>query len=188
MMDDHLTVDKTKSKYWIYFSHYPCHHDLPNDAEKEALTMLQLMVVRKRIHLIWILLHSYLSLPENLANLEGMARTPFSMPDIQRYIDFFNFSKTLEASDNDVPSAKGFVISNIIANFCASLTPYIIPQTKVDLNMPERPMVPVVPIGGRCSSLLLAGVCLLITYDASTLRTTCTDGRFNRTRGNHFWT
>jgi len=47
-LSDHLTVDKSKSKYWIYLSHYPCHHDLPNYAEKEALTMLQLMVVRKQ--------------------------------------------------------------------------------------------------------------------------------------------
>lgn len=42
------------------------------------------------------------------------------MLDIQRYIDFFNFSRTLEASHDDLPIAKGMIISNIIANFCAS--------------------------------------------------------------------
>lgn len=42
-------ADESRSKYWIYLSNYPCHHDLPSYAEEEALTMLQLMIVRKHI-------------------------------------------------------------------------------------------------------------------------------------------
>ena len=42
------------------------------------------------------------------------------MQDIQQYIEFFTFSKTLNASnDDDMPVAKKIIITNIIANFCA---------------------------------------------------------------------
>lgn len=46
------------------------------------------------------------------------------MQDIQQYIDFFNFSKTLATSpdlDNDIhkPVAKNIIIANIMLNFCA---------------------------------------------------------------------
>jgi hypothetical protein len=54
---------------------------------------------------------------ENLTNTDGVACTPFSMVDIQRYIDFFEFSKKLET--DGVPVAKSIIISNILANFCA---------------------------------------------------------------------
>jgi len=59
------------------------------------------------------------------------------MPEIQRYIDFINFSKTLEASCDDVPSAKGIIISNIIANFCASFPSVVsVPGLHITRRMP----------------------------------------------------
>jgi hypothetical protein len=56
---------------------------------------------------------------ENLTNTDGIACTPFSMVDIQGYIDFFEFSKKLEAKSGGVPVAQTIIIANIIANFCA---------------------------------------------------------------------
>ncbi len=113
-----VSAEESRSNYWIYLSNFPCHHKLPKNAEKDALTMLQLMIVRKHISQEPYT-YIFISRPENLADSEGVARTPFSMPDIQRYIDFLTFSRTLEDSHDDVPSAKGFIICNIIANFCA---------------------------------------------------------------------
>ena len=44
-----VSADESRSNYWIYLSNFPCHHKLPKNAEKDTLTMLQLMIVRKHI-------------------------------------------------------------------------------------------------------------------------------------------
>jgi len=43
------SADESRSSYWIYLSNFPCHHNLQKHAEKDAMTMLQLMIVRKHI-------------------------------------------------------------------------------------------------------------------------------------------
>jgi hypothetical protein len=43
------------------------------------------------------------------------------MEDIQKYIDFINFSKTLDTGNNKpINVATSIIITNIITNFCAS--------------------------------------------------------------------
>lgn len=41
-------TDSSRADYWIYMHNFPCHHRLPNYAETEALSILQLMIVRKQ--------------------------------------------------------------------------------------------------------------------------------------------
>lgn len=58
---------------------------------------------------------------ENLTNISGIAVTPFSMEDIQKFIDFINLSKSLDTgNDKPINVARSIIITNIIANFCAS--------------------------------------------------------------------
>ena len=47
-LSDHA-ADESRSKYWIYLCNHPCHHNLPISAEKEALTILQLMMTGEDI-------------------------------------------------------------------------------------------------------------------------------------------
>ena len=57
---------------------------------------------------------------ENLTNDTEQPCTPFSMQDIQEYIDFFDFSESLgNRPDGGMPTAKCVIIANIMANFCA---------------------------------------------------------------------
>jgi len=92
-------VDR-KGHYWVYFHNFPCHRELPGGAETEALGILQLMVA------------------QNLTNISGIAVTPFSMEDIQRFIDFINLSKTLDTgNEKPINVARSIIITNIIANF-----------------------------------------------------------------------
>jgi len=41
------------------------------------------------------------------------------MLDIQRYIEFFDFSKKLEERQGGMPISKAVIVTNIMANFCA---------------------------------------------------------------------
>ncbi|KIM82837.1 hypothetical protein PILCRDRAFT_458288 [Piloderma croceum F 1598] len=72
---------------------------LSETAETEALTILQLMIA------------------QNLSNTTGAPCTPFSMLDIQQYIEFFDFSKKLEERQGGMPVSKAIIITNIMANF-----------------------------------------------------------------------
>jgi hypothetical protein len=40
-------ADEGRANYWIYLHNFPCHHLLPDHAETEAFTMLQLTTARK---------------------------------------------------------------------------------------------------------------------------------------------
>ena len=86
----------------------------------EALTVLQIMIARKYVpkENTCYLTHW----PENLINTDGVPCTPFSMVDIQRYIDFFEFSNKLGARHGGDVVAKNMIIANIMANFCALCT------------------------------------------------------------------
>jgi hypothetical protein len=69
--------------------------------------------------------------PENLTNADGVACTPFSMAEIQQYIEFLDFSKKLEAEGGGVPVAKNIIIANIIANFCALSIIFLVRWTSI---------------------------------------------------------
>ena len=42
-------ADEGRANYWIYLHNFPCHHQLPDDAEMDALNVLQIMIARKYI-------------------------------------------------------------------------------------------------------------------------------------------
>lgn len=114
-------VDEGRANYWIYLHNFPCHHKFSDHAETAALRVLQLMAARKCISTrLYTCCLTYR--PENLTNADRTPHTPFSMEDIQRYIDFFEFSDKLKDKPvgvTDVSVAKNIIIANIMANFCA---------------------------------------------------------------------
>ncbi|KAJ6454845.1 hypothetical protein C8R45DRAFT_1222709 [Mycena sanguinolenta] len=78
------TVDQRRASYWKYFHVYPCHRKLPDGAEKKAMHVLRLATAL------------------NLVKEQKIAPTPFSLQEVQSYIDFFNFSDSIcRAGDDD---------------------------------------------------------------------------------------
>jgi hypothetical protein len=55
---------------------------------------------------------------ENLTSPSEITQAPFTMPEIQQYVDFIKFSNE-PLLDGGVPIAKTIIISNILAIFCA---------------------------------------------------------------------
>ena len=66
-----------------------------------------------------VLLADQLTLsPVNLTNEKEIAPTPFSLQEIQSYVDFFNFSRDICTPCDDKRIVKAIIITVIIANFC----------------------------------------------------------------------
>ncbi|KAJ7199755.1 hypothetical protein GGX14DRAFT_544988 [Mycena pura] len=97
------TADQSKASYWTYLHVYPCHHKLPDNAEKEAIHILHLATAL------------------NLTNEKEIAPTPFSLQEIQSYVDFFNFSRDICTPCDDKRIVKAIIIIVIIANFSSNM-------------------------------------------------------------------
>jgi len=93
-----MNADESRGRYWGFRHNFPCHRELPSHAGTEALRVLQVMAV------------------QNLTSPSEITQAPFTMPEIQQYVDFIKFSND-PLLDGGVSIAKTIIISNILAIF-----------------------------------------------------------------------